>query len=85
MSDKDRAKSRKENTMEIDNQKITEHYFVLLVHNTNRVNQDNATYYKTEKEAMKAFWKHVNSDDATGALLLEGKDEEEEEIASYAW
>ena len=63
----------------------TEHYFILLVHNINRVYQDKATYYKTEKEAMKAFLKHVNSDDATGALLLEGKDDEEQEIASYAW
>ena len=34
---------------------------------------------------MKAFWKHVNSDNATGALLLEGKDDEEVEIGSYAW
>ena len=65
--------------------KNTEHYFVLLVHNIDRVNQDKATYYKTEKEAIKAFWKHVDSDNATGALLLEGKDDEEEEIASYAW
>ena len=75
--------------MEIDNQKITEllkeHYYVLLVHDKDFVNRDNATYYKTEKEAMKAFWKHVNSDNSTGALLLEGKDDEEEEIASYAW
>ena len=75
--------------MEIDNQKNTEllkeHYYVLLVHDKDCVNRDNATYYKTEKEAMKAFWKHVNSDNANGALLLEGKDYEEEEIASYAW
>lgn len=71
--------------MEIVNQKIANHYFVLLVHNINRVNQDETTYYKTEKEAIKAFWKHVNSDNATGALLLEGNDDEEEEIASYAW
>ena len=71
--------------MKTDNQKITKHYFVLLVHNIDRVNQDKATYYKTEKEAIKAFWKHVESDNATGALLLEGKDDEEEEIASYAW
>ena len=61
------------------------HYFVLLVHETDCVNQDKATYYKTKKAAMKAFYNHVYSDNATGALLLEGKDEEEEEIASYAW
>lgn len=64
---------------------IDKHYFVLLVHGADRVNQDKATYYKTKKSAMKAFWEHVYSDNATGALLLEGKDDEEEEIASYAW